>query len=335
MSKSRPGQNLRVSVALATYNGEKFVVEQLRSMVHQSCPPYEIVVHDDASTDSTWSHLKQFQSESIVPVRLFRNSTNVGYIQNFARAIKSCRGDYIALADQDDYWLPTRLEAVVEAICSHPGCGAVVTNAEVVDANLDPWGVTLYGRLSDAVGSEHQILDAMLKKSIIKGCTVVFRSDLRPYLFPFPKHRWGHDHWIVLIASVLSHVFLLEKPMMYYRRHAHNSGNDPTLDHPIKGKIVRAWQNLNLEAYQRDYYRWYELYHHLSSIDPPSEEARLRVNALAMSKISDRLELARIRLELRQKRRTGRPFPILSLLRNRWYHRFANGFQTAVKDIIA
>src|ERR1700761_5047601 len=123
----------RISVALCTYNGGRFLPEQLASIQQQSVPPFELVVCDDRSTDDTVPTLRQFAAAAPFPVRIFCNEQNLGFIANFQRAIELCRGDLIALSDQDDVWYPKRLERTQGAFAAHPQVGLLFSDADIID----------------------------------------------------------------------------------------------------------------------------------------------------------------------------------------------------------
>lgn len=104
-----------ISIALCTYNGEKYLCEQLGTLVGQTYPNLEIVVVDDASTDQTWTILNEF-ADCYPSIRLFRNTTNLGYLRNFERALKHCQGEYLLISDQDDVWEKEKVTKLLAAV---------------------------------------------------------------------------------------------------------------------------------------------------------------------------------------------------------------------------
>src|SRR5690349_15385572 len=107
---------MRISVAMATYNGAPFLPEQLQSLAAQTLPPFELVVCDDGSTDRTIQILREFATSAPFPVRIHENSERLGFGDNFLKAAALCQGDWIAFCDQDDIWLPHKLETVARHI---------------------------------------------------------------------------------------------------------------------------------------------------------------------------------------------------------------------------
>src|SRR5215217_714545 len=108
----------KFSVAMCTYNGARFVAEQLASIAAQTRPPDELVVCDDRSTDATIAYVREFARTAPFPVRIFENEKNVGSTKNFERALELCEGDFIAFGDQDDVWLPEKLRKLEDALAN-------------------------------------------------------------------------------------------------------------------------------------------------------------------------------------------------------------------------
>ena len=137
----------RVSVALATCNGARFLRAQLASIGAQTRPPDEIVACDDASEDETLRVLRSFADEAALPVRIESNQPRLGITRNFERAISLCTGDVIFLADQDDVWKRDKIRTLIDVLADRPGVGAVFSNGEVVDADGKPLGQSLWDSL--------------------------------------------------------------------------------------------------------------------------------------------------------------------------------------------
>lgn len=138
---------LTISIAMCTYNGERFIQEQLDSFLKQSRLPDELVVCDDGSQDMTISILEDFCRRAPFPVRIFINSANLGYSRNFEKAMSICRGDIIAFSDQDDVWKPQKLARFEHFFKERPKVGCVFCNASLVDEELKPLGRSVLGSL--------------------------------------------------------------------------------------------------------------------------------------------------------------------------------------------
>jgi len=137
---------LSLSVALCTYDGSRFLSEQLQSIGSQSRLPDELVICDDRSSDNTVAIIKSFALEAPFPLRLEVNPTNLGSTKNFERAISLCRGDVIALSDQDDIWKTDKLAYIERVFLSSASVGAVFSDADVVDEQLNSLGYKLWDR---------------------------------------------------------------------------------------------------------------------------------------------------------------------------------------------
>lgn len=215
-----------ISIALCTYNGARFLKAQLDSISRQSRPPDELVVCDDGSTDDSVEMVRKFSTSSRFPVRLIQNSTKLGPTKNFEQAVRLCEGDIVALCDQDDVWHPHKLERLDEAFTVRHDAGLVFSDADVVDENLSPLGYTLW-EVSGFTKSE-QVMVAqgnasflLLKRQVITGCTLAFRSSFTPIVTPIPE-TWVHDAWISFLIASVSPVTFLGNKLLQYRQHSSN-----------------------------------------------------------------------------------------------------------------
>src|SRR5208282_3322611 len=137
-----------VSVAMCTYNGSRFLTEQLRSIASQSHPPREMVVCDDGSTDDTVSLLRKFAEQRLFPIRIFCNEERLGPAKNFEKAISLCSGDIIVFSDQDDMWKSEKVAKLVDALDRNPDAVYAFSDAEMIEEDGAPLGHTMW----EAVG---------------------------------------------------------------------------------------------------------------------------------------------------------------------------------------
>jgi len=206
---------VRISIALATYNGAKYLPEQLDSFLVQSRLPDELVVCDDNSGDNTIALLKNFSKTSPFEVRIIRNTTNLGYTQNFAKAISLCSGDVIFLSDQDDVWFNNKIERVTTLFETTPNCWVVVHDARVVDEHLSWSGVTKLQQIRLGYGS---------RGSLVTGALTALRRDYIPIVLPIPPGIVGHDHWIHGLCSIFEgRRIVCEECLQVIRRHFENT----------------------------------------------------------------------------------------------------------------
>lgn len=203
-----------ISVALATYNGEKFILDQLRSIDTCLTVFDEVVVSDDGSVDNTLSLLDQFRSSNFKVLMGPRN----GLIFNFENALKECLGDYIFLSDQDDVWTSDKVKVMRREL--ENGALLVVSDCEVVDAD----GHTLSNSFFELNGSGPGLLKNLIKNSYL-GCAMAFRRELLDYALPFPDDIPMHDWWLGLVAEAKGRTVFLPDKLIKYRRHGNNASS--------------------------------------------------------------------------------------------------------------
>jgi glycosyltransferase involved in cell wall biosynthesis len=239
----------KISVALCTYNGERFLGRQLASMQQQTRLPDELVVCDDYSTDRTIEILNDFAASAAFPVRIIRNEQNLGFVANFERAIRLCQGDLIALCDQDDIWYPTRLERSQQEFAERPEVGLVFSNADVINDRDELTGTRLWTNFGFNLERKQRLLagdyTVLPRNSFVTGATVMFRSRLRENCLPVGS-GWLHDEWIVAVAAAVADVRPIDSPLIRYRQHgAQQVGLGPRPSRLERSK--RHWSELSLQ----------------------------------------------------------------------------------------
>jgi glycosyltransferase involved in cell wall biosynthesis len=209
------GADVRVSVCLAAHNGAAFIADQVRSILDQLGPADELVVVDDDSSDNTVAIIESFGDPRI---RLYRNDSNVGYVRVFERALGLAQGAYLLLADQDDIWVPGRLEAMAAALDS---AGVVATSVAVLG---DPSGRPRWRlRAEDSRRYATNVAAVLVGVRWYFGCAMGLRRDLLATALPFPP--WlteSHDLWIGLVGNVRHEMRHLEAPSVERRLHDAN-----------------------------------------------------------------------------------------------------------------
>ena len=205
-----------ISVAMCTYNGSRYIMEQLDSIAQQTLLPCELVVCDDGSTDSTLELLEAFSNQVSFPVRLHVNDVNLGSTKNFEKAMGFCTGDIIALADQDDVWIPSKLERIGEVFSAQPEVGVVFTDAVLVDSELRPMNLQLWKSVRFTRVQQWRLRNGgasavLLKHNVVTGATMAFRASHRRKVLPIPQ-VWSHDAWIALLVSFFNRVEIIRGP---------------------------------------------------------------------------------------------------------------------------
>jgi glycosyltransferase involved in cell wall biosynthesis len=218
----------KISIALCTYNGEAWLQPQLESFLSQSRLPDEVVACDDRSTDGTVALLRRFAERAPFRLRVEVNERTLGATQNFAKAIGLCTGDLIFLSDQDDVWLPEKVEKLARALEASPQAGMSFCDGEVCGEAMQPLGYTLWQaarfdaaeREKVAAGRAHEVF---LRHSVAHGATLAFRAELRRLALPIPAIPYcGHDYWIALVSAAVSEVIAVPDLLNRYRLHGRN-----------------------------------------------------------------------------------------------------------------
>jgi glycosyltransferase involved in cell wall biosynthesis len=213
-----------ISIAMCTFNGAKFLEEQLQSFVSQTVLPNELIICDDRSTDGSWEILEAFSRSAPFTVRLTANPERLGSAHNFEKAIGMCRGEVIALSDQDDVWLPRKLEILLKTLETDPGAAYVFSDAEIIQEEGAPLGLGLWEVKDFSPEQASNVFalgqfELLLRSNVVTGCTMAFRSSFRNMFLPVPRH-WIHDHWIALVGSSIAHGVVVPDRLVRYRKHA-------------------------------------------------------------------------------------------------------------------
>jgi glycosyltransferase involved in cell wall biosynthesis len=221
------GWMISISVAMATFNGQRFIREQLNSLAAQQHLPSELIIADDASSDKTVAIAEQFAKAAPFTVHIHRHDNRVGYRANFMRAASLCTSDVIAFCDQDDIWSPRKLALCIEPF-QDPAVLLAYHNAEVVTAAGERVGSLDY--LASAPITPPLSLCPIRNMPFALGFTEVFRrsilefSDLWEMSLDYNDLTapMGHDQWVFFIASVFGSIVYIDKALASYRQHDSN-----------------------------------------------------------------------------------------------------------------
>ncbi|NBH67237.1 glycosyltransferase family 2 protein [Phocaeicola sartorii] len=201
-----------VSVCIASYNGCKYMKEQLISILSQLSCDDEIIVSDDGSCDGTLEIVSNMEDSRIKEVL---NIEKHGVVPNFENAIKYASGDYIFLCDQDDLWVENKVKTCVEALQS---VDLVVHNSLLMDGVGNVSDIDFFSLRKSTAGYWKNLY----KNSFI-GCCMAFRREILDYVLPFPEHILWHDMWIGLMVEKKGKTMFIEDKLLYYRRHDNNA----------------------------------------------------------------------------------------------------------------
>ena len=321
---------LPISVAMCTYNGARFLPEQLESIAAQTRLPDELIVCDDRSTDESVEIVRNFARQAQFPVQLEINQANLGSTRNFEKSIELCQGEIIALADQDDVWCPQKLSCIASGLERDDRIGAVFSDAALIDEDSRPlagtlWSSFLFSSSEQKKFEGGQGLEVLLKHATVTGATMAFRSKFRGLALPIPPKQ-VHDHWIVLLIASVSQLVPLRTPLVRYRRHQAQQigpGSDSLW------QMIRLARSAGRDEYFGEVERFSEICERLCD---RSETFHAHANALRL-----------IRQKIRHRETRGR-LPSSKLLRlpllireiaTYRYWRYSNGFGSVAKDLLA
>lgn len=206
-------KNIRCSIVMATYNGEKYIKEQIESILKNMKDNDELIISDDGSTDNTIRIINEHKDNRIKLIEGPRK----GVKQNFANAIKKTEGRYIFLSDQDDIWAENKIESVLNAFENNK-VTVVVHDTEVIDENLNVTIPSFFEYRKSGKG----VIKNIYKNTYI-GCCMAFKANLKNYILPIPNNIEMHDQWIGILGELKGEgSFFLKEKLIKYRRHSNN-----------------------------------------------------------------------------------------------------------------
>lgn len=201
-----------ISVCIATYNGEKYIAEQLDSILCQLTENDEIVISDDSSFDQTINIIRSYNDKRI---RLFEGQKFRNPVFNFEFALKQSKGEYIFLSDQDDIWLPGKVEITLEYLSKYD---LIVSDCKIADKNLE----ILHESCFKIMNSGNGFVKNFIKSTYFGNC-MAFKREVLLYVLPFPRGIVSHDLWIGLCVEIKGSPLFLNKPLILWRRHGENA----------------------------------------------------------------------------------------------------------------
>lgn len=217
---------MKLSVAMCTYNGEKYIKEQLESILNQTMTIDEIVICDDGSSDKTIAIIEQFQVEYPNKFSLHQNPVNLGSTKNFEKAITACTGDYIFLSDQDDIWKANKVEKIIQHFLAHPSTEAVFTNGDLIDDKNEK--IKTHSLWDSVFFFENQLEKPInlfklisSKRNMVTGATLCIKKETKEFILPFPDiKKYYHDEWIAIIIASRKKIAYLTDELISYRIHS-------------------------------------------------------------------------------------------------------------------
>jgi glycosyltransferase involved in cell wall biosynthesis len=319
---------MTISVALCTYNGEKFLKEQLESYSSQTQLPDELVICDDLSTDNSVEIIDAFQQSASFNVRLFINESRMGSTRNFERVISLCKGDIISLSDQDDWWYPEKLKIILDFFSNQGKYAGVFSDAEIVDEHMnnqnvklwDSIGFTRKRRMNFAKGNA---LPELLQQDIVTGATLAFDANYKDILLPIPD-MWVHDAWISLLLAYTSNLYMIEKPLIKYRQHRFQQIG--LSGHSFSRKMEDALQNKE-GVYFREAEKFKLLYERVLTF-------RTKINdPCSIELLTGKIGHLETRANMKNYGLSRITIPMKELISGR-YHQYSFGWQSFFRDLV-
>jgi hypothetical protein len=317
---------VRVSVALCTYNGGAHVREQLASILAQDPAPAEVVVCDDGSTDGTLDIVREVAAGSQVPFRIEANAEQLGSTRNFIRAVRLCGGDIVALADQDDVWLPHKLARLVP-LFERPEVTGAFSDARLVDARLGDLGHTLWETLAfDPPTSPEAMLRLLQERNVVTGATLAVRREVGALAAPVPESPlFLHDWWLGLLAAATGELVPVAEPLILYRQHSAQQ-----VGAALGGPRSRKAEGIGrTEAYAGTIEALKAAVDRLGAPSPP-----VAPRPGALQALLDQLAHLERRTSLPRGRLRRLPLVAAELARGR-YRRWSRGLVSAARDLLA
>ena len=212
-------ENKKIDILMATYNGEKYLVEQLDSIINQTYHNWNLLIRDDNSTDKTLEIIQNYHKKDKRIKILKDNKGNIGIVRNFEELLKSSESEFIMFSDQDDIWVENKLDMYLKMIEKIKNKGFMIhSDAILFDKNKS-------NILKDTFISKKAInkgLENVFFNYFVQGATILISKEIKNFILPFPKEVYLHDRYIHLISELFFERIFVNKALIYYRQHGDN-----------------------------------------------------------------------------------------------------------------
>lgn len=316
-----------VSVALAAYRGERYLAEQLRSLAEQTFPVSEVVIADDSPDDAAERVAAECGKRFGLNIRYCRNPERLGVTRNFEKAVSLCRSEYIFLCDQDDFWLPGKVERMMRCFREHPEISGVFCDSLLCDEALRETGGTLWQLRGFTLARQRRFagpdqLAELLKRVRMSSHNIAFRAAMREFLLPFPEMPGLYaDTWIAQALAAAGGVWhALPERLTLYRVSGDNLSRPAETGLMARMRAARrglaaghlVGKRMIAEAL-------------LCALPPEGEKNRALLEKY--------LDFARARENMPESF-LPRAFRVLKLTAAGSYRRFDNGWKSAMVDLL-
>jgi glycosyltransferase involved in cell wall biosynthesis len=242
--RSPPATAGTIEIALATYNSERFLGEQLDSLFGQSVQDFTLLVADDGSTDATMDIIADYSGRYPGRIRtVAQDRQPLGPLGNFARLIEAASADYLMLCDHDDVWLPNKIGLSLSRMADLESARGPATplmvhsDLVVVDEQLETLSPSLFAYAR--IDPSRNDVTSLLTRNVVTGCTVLANRALYEAARPVPAEATMHDHWLALAASSLGGIAWLDEPTILYRQHGRNAIGVTSPSHASLAQRIR------------------------------------------------------------------------------------------------
>ncbi len=219
-------RSLKISVCMASYNGEKYIVKQIESIVPQLDEFDEIVISDDGSSDST-KEIAEKYSKTYENIRIY-DGPKTGFASNFANAVSHANGDIIIFSDQDDIWAPSKIDTIYECFVKNQNATTILHNMKSFDEQ---------GLISEKLLSYQNGVFENIVKSCYWGCCMAVKKEFITRFLPFRTNCVGHDQLTGLMSEKYGKTVFIDNVLTYHRIHDHNTSNKLPISKKISFRI--------------------------------------------------------------------------------------------------
>jgi glycosyltransferase involved in cell wall biosynthesis len=234
----------KIAIIMATYNGEKFIIDQINSILTQTYTNWELYIFDDMSTDNTCKIIQSFCINDI-RIKLYQNNYNFGATHNFLQALNFVNSfnkfEYYMFCDQDDIWLPNKIELLYKKIIKEGKNSKILlvhSDLSLVDETGNNVIAKSFRKYAHLKHIENYVFERLLAQPFVFGCTTIFNKTLVEQLYPIPKNIYAHDSWLSLIAASLGKILYIQETTINYRQHSSNLSGSPQA-RKIKNRLKR------------------------------------------------------------------------------------------------
>ena len=329
---------MKISVIIAAYHGEKYIAEQLMSLFHQTLVPDEILIGDDSGDEKTIDEIDRVRKEYSGDLRVIRNPSRLGIIGNYKNLAQQTRGDLIYFCDQDDVWLPQKIEKLAGALEAHPDKMAAVCNSETTDKDLNPRHQLFVERTPAFYEFTHRLeqgtwdsfKDIFMQKYIFPAHNMVMKKAMLDLFTAVPedygKSRLYHDVWLARITSLAGKLYYLDEILTHYRLHETNSNGFEAPQQESLSQILAFFSHstaeIGITALQLD---------HIYQVAAQERHRELFASE-NLEQLRRFADFFRKRAVLHTRSRFFRPAAAASLWSD--YFRYGMGFRSLVRDLL-